>query len=74
MQKYKSSYFDVIFTLPKHSAKHWNWRDENFKIADPNQNYYYVVGWLNTCAVLYYGLHMMRLPSGVVRETGFMVM
>ena len=53
MQTSKCSYFDMIFTLTKHSAKHWNWREdeENFRIADPNQNiYYYVVVWLEPCS------------------------
>ena len=35
-------------------------------------------GWnlaaADACAVLYYGLRMMRMPTEVVRETGFMVM
>ena len=53
MQKNKCSYFVVILTLTKHSAKHWNWREdeENFRIADSNQNiHHYVVVCLEPCS------------------------
>ena len=55
MQKNKCSYFEVILTLTKHSAKHWNWSEgeENFRIADSNQkihHYIYVVVCLEPCS------------------------